>query len=81
MKKRENQKNNIDTLKKILKIATIIFLSTSPIFDCIFFHSRITTLIRILIILIILITTIFLYQDSRKKVKWLILYYFLYSIQ
>ena len=80
MKKRENQKNNIDTLKKILKIATIIFLSTSPIFDCIFFHSRITTLIRILIILIIFITTIFLYQDSRKKVKWLILYYFLCTI-
>lgn len=80
MKKRVNQKNNIDTLKKILKIATIIFLSTSPIFDCIFFHSRITTLIRILIILIILITTIFLYQDSRKKVKWLILYYFLCTI-
>lgn len=80
MKKRVNQKNNIDTLKKILKIATIIFLSTSPIFDCIFFHSRITTLIRILIILIILITTIFLYQDSRKKVKWLILYYFICAI-
>ena len=77
MKKRENQKNNIENLKKILKIATIIFLSTSPIFDCIFFHSRITTLIRILIILIILITTIFLYQDSRKKVIWLILYYFI----
>lgn len=67
MKKRVNQKNNIENLKKILKIATIIFLSTSPIFDCIFFHSRVTTLIRILIILIILITTIFLYQDSRKK--------------
>ena len=44
MKKRVNQKNNIENLKKILKIATIIFLSTSPIFDCIFFHSRITTL-------------------------------------
>ena len=42
-----------DKLKYLLKLLTMIFLITSPIFDMTFFHSRITTLIRIFIILVI----------------------------
>ena len=53
-----------DKLKYLLKLLTMIFLITSPIFDMTFFHSRITTLIRIFIILVIFISTIFLLKDS-----------------
>ena len=64
-----------DKLKYLLKLLTMIFLITSPIFDMTFFHSRITTLIRIFIILVIFISTIFLYKDSRKNLKYLIIFY------
>ena len=70
MKKYVNEK-----LKFILKLLTIIFLITSPIFDTIFFYSRITTLVRIFVILVIFISTIFLYKDSRKNLKYIIIYY------
>ena len=66
-----------DKLKYLLKLLTIIFLITSPIFDMTFFHSRITTLIRIFIILVIFISTLFLYKDSRKNLKYLIIFYLL----
>lgn len=74
MKKKIKGKNKID-LKYILKLVTIIFLSSSPFFDTIFFHSRITTLCRIFVITMILITTLFLYKDSRKHFKYLLIYY------
>ncbi len=71
-------KNDInDKLKYLLKLLTMIFLITSPIFDMTFFHSRITTLIRIFIILVIFISTIFLYKDSRKNLKYIIIFYLL----
>ena len=66
-----------DKLKYLLKLLTMIFLITSPIFDMTFFHSRITTLIRIFIILVIFISTIFLLKDSRKILKYLIIFYLL----
>ena len=66
-----------DKLKYLLKLLTMIFLITSPIFDMTFFHSRITTLIRIFIILVIFISTIFLYKDSRKSLKYIIIFYLL----
>lgn len=72
MKKDVNEK-----LKFILKLLTMIFLITSPIFDTIFFYSRITTLVRIFVILVIFISTIFLYKDSRKNLKYIIIYYLL----
>ena len=62
-----------DKLKYLLKLLTMIFLITSPIFDMTFFHSRFTTLIRIFIILVIFISTIFLYKDSRKSLKYIII--------
>lgn len=64
-----------ENLKFILKLLTIIFLITSPIFDTIFFYSRITTLVRIFVILVIFISTIFFYKDSRKNLKYIIIYY------
>lgn len=66
-----------DKLKYLLKLLTMIFLITSPIFDMTFFHSRFTTLIRIFIILVIFISTIFLYKDSRKSLKYIIIFYLL----
>ena len=69
-----------DKLKYLLKLLTMIFLITSPIFDMTFFHSRITTLIRIFIILVIFISTIFLYKDSRKSLKYIIIFYCFASI-
>lgn len=66
-----------DKLKYLLKLLTMIFLITSPIFDMTFFHSRFTTLIRIFIIFVIFISTIFLYKDSRKSLKYLIIFYLL----
>lgn len=66
-----------DKLKYLLKLLTMIFLITSPIFDMTFFHSRFTTLIRIFIIFVIFISTIFLYKDSRKSLKYIIIFYLL----
>ncbi len=64
-------------MKKYLKYFTLLFLCLSPVFDTTFFYSRITSLIRVIIILLILFLTLILYKDARKSLKYLIPYYLL----
>jgi hypothetical protein len=67
-----NKVINKDNLKKL----TVLFLFLMPIFDTIFFYSKITTLIRIIFIVLIFILTIILYKDSHKHLKYLLIYFF-----
>lgn len=61
--------------KENLKKLTLVFLFLMPFSDYIYFFSKITTLIKIIIILIIFLLTIYLYKDSRKNLKKLLIYY------
>lgn len=69
-------------LKKIdyIKFFLMVFLITSPIFDTVFFYSRVTTLVRVIIILLFLLATLITKKDSRKNFKYLLVYYFLVAV-
>ena len=69
-------------LKKIdyIKFFLMVFLITSPIFDTVFFYSRVTTLVRVIIILLFLFATLITKKDSRKNFKYLLVYYFLVAV-
>lgn len=61
-------------MEKYIKKITILFMITYPIFDIKYFYNSITTLIRIIIVLFFFLVIIYLNKESRKNLKWLILY-------
>lgn len=67
---------NIDYIKILL----MVFLITSPIFDTVFFYSRVTTLVRVIIILLLLLATLITKKESRKNFKYILFYYFLVAV-
>ena len=52
----------------------MLFLILSPVFDTVFFYSRLTTLIRISIILIFFLITLFQKEKNSGIHRWLFLY-------
>lgn len=77
MKKIGLDKKNF--LDYFLKKAILIFLATSPIFDTVFFYSRITTFIRIIVINTFLVMTLLIKKEKShyKNFFCLFLYYLL----
>jgi len=69
MKKKEIDK------KTIFKYITMGYFMISPIFDTVFLHHRITTLLRVFALLVFVIVTLVEYKESRKKFKYLLVYY------
>lgn len=67
---------NLEILKKFL----FIFLLTFPIFEIIFFYNSITTLLRVIFILILYGLLLYFSKEARKSIKWLILYFLLLGI-
>lgn len=61
--------------RKILKIITLLFLFLLPISGLTFFHNHITTLVLVVGTLSIFILTLLLIKESRKNLKYLLLYY------
>lgn len=70
MKERKNVKNIIENV-------TVFFLFLLPLFSTVFLYNKISTLIQIIFVFLLLIVTLILYKDSRKNIKWMILYYVL----
>lgn len=69
-------KINEEKIRKLL----MLFMITYPIFDIKYFYNSVTTLIRIIIVFILFLSVIYFKKESRKKLKWLILYYGLVGI-
>ena len=69
------KKEKLDA-KKLLENFTTIFLFFMPLFSTTFFYNKIVTLIQIVWVFLLLILTLFVYKESRKNIKWLVLYYF-----
>ena len=63
------------TKEKIFSRLLLAYFMTSPIFDLTFFYNRITTLIRILILLAFVVITFVMYPKCRKKIKYLLTFY------
>lgn len=70
MKERKNVKNIIENV-------TVFFLFLLPLFSTVFLYNKISTLIQIIFVFLLLFVTLILYKDSRKNIKWMILYYVL----
>lgn len=70
MKERNNVKNIIENV-------TVFFLFLLPLFSTVFLYNKISTLIQIIFVFLLLFVTLILYKDSRKNIKWMILYYVL----
>lgn len=64
-------------VKNIIENVTVFFLFLLPLFSTVFLYNRISTLIQIIFVFLLLIVTLILYKDSRKNIKWMILYYVL----
>lgn len=73
-------KKGILNNKELYKKMVIIFFMIMPLFDVIYFYNHLTTFIRIFLITILLIWTIYLYRDSHKNLKYLIIYYLLIAV-
>lgn len=67
-------KKSIDK-KNILKYAILAYFMVSPIFDTVFLYSHVTSAIRVGLLLIFAFATFVLYEDSRKKAGWLLVFY------
>lgn len=70
MKERNNVKNIIENV-------TVFFLFLLPLFSTVFLYNKISTLIQIIFVFLLLFVTLIFYKDSRKNIKWMILYYVL----
>lgn len=70
MKERKNVKNIIENV-------TVFFLFLLPLFSTVFLYNKISTLIQVIFVFLLLFVTLILYKDSRKNIKWMILYYVL----
>lgn len=66
--------------KIILKYFTLIFLFLLPLTGLTFFHHRIMTLVFVIYVLLIFLMTIFYISESRTKLKYLFIYYFLVTV-
>ena len=70
MKERKNVKNIIENV-------TVFFLFLLPLFNTVFLYNKISTLIQVIFVFLLLFITLIFYKDSRKNIKWIILYYVL----
>ncbi len=70
MKERKNVKNIIENV-------TVFFLFLLPLFSTVFLYNKISTLIQVIFVFLLLFVTLIFYKDSRKNIKWMILYYVL----
>lgn len=70
MKERKNVKNIIENV-------IVFFLFLLPLFSTVFLYNKISTLIQVIFVFLLLFVTLILYKDSRKNIKWMILYYVL----
>lgn len=70
MKERNNVKNIIENVN-------VFFLFLLPLFSTVFLYNKISTLIQVIFVFLLLFVTLILYKDSRKNIKWMILYYVL----
>lgn len=70
MKERNNVKNIIENVN-------VFFLFLLPLFSTVFLYNKISTLIQIIFVFLLLFVTLIFYKDSRKNIKWMILYYVL----
>jgi len=66
-----------DNVKNIIENVTVFFLFLLPLFSTVFLYNKISTLIQIIFVFLLLFVTLILYKDSRKNIKWMILYYVL----
>lgn len=66
-----------DNLKNIIENVTVFFLFLLPLFSTVFLYNKISTLIQIIFVFLLLFVTLIFYKDSRKNIKWMILYYVL----
>lgn len=64
-------------VKNIIENVTVFFLFLLPLFSTVFLYNKISTLIQIIFVFLLLFVTLILYKDSRKNIKWMILYYVL----
>lgn len=70
MKERKNVKNIIENV-------IVFFLFLLPLFSTVFLYNKISTLIQVIFVFLLFFVTLILYKDSRKNIKWMILYYVL----
>lgn len=70
MKERKNVKNIIENV-------IVFFLFLLPLFSTVFLYNKISTLIQVIFVFLLLFVTLIFYKDSRKNIKWMILYYVL----
>lgn len=66
-----------DNVKNIIENVTVFFLFLLPLFSTVFLYNKISTLIQIIFVFLLLFVTLIFYKDSRKNIKWMILYYVL----
>ena len=66
-----------DNVKNIIENVTVFFLFLLPLFSTVFLYNKISTLIQVIFVFLLLFVTLILYKDSRKNIKWMILYYVL----
>lgn len=66
-----------DNVKNIIENVTVFFLFLLPLFSTVFLYNKISTLIQVIFVFLLLFFTLILYKDSRKNIKWMILYYVL----
>ncbi len=64
-------------VKNIIENVTVFFLFLLPLFSTVFLYNKISTLIQVIFVFLLLIVTLILYKESRKNIKWMILYYVL----
>ena len=62
-------------VKNIIENVTVFFLFLLPLFSTVFLYNKISTLIQVIFVFLLLFVTLILYKDSRKNIKWMILYY------
>lgn len=67
-------KKKVDKIK-IFKYLVLAYFIISPLFDLIFLYNKITTLMRVMIILLFVGLTVILFKESRKKIWYLLAYY------
>ncbi|MCI9234007.1 MAG: hypothetical protein HFH08_05380 [Bacilli bacterium] len=64
----------------VLKKVIFLFLVTFPIFEIMFFYNSITTLVRVILILVAYCWLLFVMKEARKSIKWVIVYLLLLGI-
>lgn len=64
-------------IRNIIENVTVFFLFLLPLFSTVFLYNKISTLIQIIFVFLLLFVTLIFYKDSRKNIKWMILYYVL----